>query len=102
MGWKGYESTIAVGMLFKRMYCRKCAHRLTKKKISNVYRKGDPDFSNHILGDPTIGMDRVEKSYYIYHCPNCGLEITYDAQRIVAKRQKQLKRKIISESDAQD
>lgn len=72
---------------------------IKKKKISNVYKKGDPNYSNDILGHTTIGMDRIEKAYYIYHCHNCGSEITYDAQCVVAKKQKLLKKKIINEND---
>ena len=31
MGWKGYETTIPVGMLFKRMFCHKCGAQLKKE-----------------------------------------------------------------------
>lgn len=44
-------------------------------------------------------MDRIEKVYYIYHCPNCGLETTYEEQCIVAKKQKLSKKKILNEND---
>jgi len=72
MGWKGYESTISLGMIFIKMYCHKCGNILKRKKISNVYKKGDPNYSNDILDHTTVGMDRIEKAYYIYHCHNCG------------------------------
>lgn len=99
MGWKGYEAEIPVGMIFKKMYCHKCGYKLKRKKISKIYKKGDPNYSNDILGQPTIGMDRIERAYYIYQCPNCHLEITYDAQCVVAKKQKKLKKKIIDEKE---
>ena len=99
MGWKGYESTISLGMVFKKMYCKKCGSILKKKKISTTYKKGEPNYSKDILCHATIGMDRIERVYYIYHCPNCGLEITYDEQCVVAKKQKLLKQKIINEND---
>ena len=41
----------------------------------------------------------IEKVYYIYRCSNCGLEITYDEQCIVDRKQKLLKRKILNEND---
>lgn len=99
MGWKGRESTISLGMIFRKMYCQKCGNILSKKRISNTYKKGDPNYSNDILGHATIGMDRIERVYYIYHCPRCGLELTYDEQCVVAKKQKKLKNKILSEDE---
>ena len=99
MGWKGYESTISLGMIFKKMYCHKCGNRLKRKKISNTYKKGEPGYSNDVLGHSTIGMDRIERVYYIYRCPDCGFEITYDEQCVIAKKQRRLKKKILGETD---
>lgn len=99
MGWKGYKGTIDVGMIFKKMYCKNCGNILRRKKISNIYKKGDSNYSNDVLGHATIGMDRIEKVHYIYHCSNCGLEITYDEQCIVEKKQKRLKKKILNENE---
>ena len=98
MGWKGYETTIDVGMIFKKMYCHKCGNRLKKKKISNTYKKGDPKFSRWLMNNLTIFMDRKEESYYIYKCPNCEAEISYDTQCLVAKLQKIHKSVILDES----
>jgi len=99
MGWKGYEATLNLGMIFRKMYCHKCGSILNTKKVSNIYKKGDFSYSNDILGHPTIGMDRKEVAYYIYNCQHCGSEITYDEQCIIAKKQKQLKKKILSENE---
>lgn len=99
MGWKGYESTISLGMIFKKMYCQKCGNTLRRKKISNIYKKGDPNYSNDILGHATIGMDRIEKVYHVYYCPNCGFEITYEEQCVVRKRQKLLYKKILNDNE---
>ena len=99
MGWKGYESTISLGMLFKKMYCHKCGNLLKRKKISNIYKKGESNYSNYVLGHATIGMDRIEKVYYIYHCPDCGSEITYEDQCIIAKKQKLLNKKILDQNE---
>ena len=81
------------------MYCKKCGNRLRRKKISSIYKKGDSNYSNDVLGHARIGMDRIEKVYYIYHCPNCGLETTYEEQCIVPKKQKLSKKKILNEND---
>ena len=99
MGWKGYESTISLGMIFKKMYCKKCGNILKRKKISNIYKKGDSNYSNDVLGHATIGMERIEKVYYIYHCRNCGLESTYEEQCVIAKKQKLLKKRILTEKE---
>lgn len=99
MGWKGYEAEIPVGMIFKKMYCHKCGNRLKIKKVSNIYKKGDPNYTNKILGHATIGMDRIEVGHYIYQCTNCNFEITYDEQCIISKKQKRLKKKILDEND---
>ena len=99
MGWRGYESEIDLGMLFRKMYCHKCGTRLKKMKVTNVYKKGDPGYSNDILGHGTLGMSEKAISHYIYKCPNCGNEISYDDQCIVAKKQKSLKKKILDEND---
>lgn len=40
MGWRGYESEIDLGMLFRKMYCHKCGTRLKRKKITAIYHKG--------------------------------------------------------------
>ena len=97
MGWKGYESTISLGMIFRKMYCHKCGELLKKKKVSNIYKKGDPNYANDILGHATIGMDRIEKVHYIYYCPKCGAEITYNEQCAVARKQKKQNKTVIEQ-----
>lgn len=99
MGWKGYETKVPVGMIFRRMYCHKCGFRLKKAKITDVYKKGESGYSNKILGNTTLGMTEISKSFYIYKCQKCNSEITYEAQCIVAKKQKQLNKKIIGEDN---
>lgn len=70
-----------------------------KKKITKTYKKGDPEYSDKILGHSTLGMSEISKSYYIYKCTNCGAEIDYDQQCIIAKKQKLLKKKILNEDE---
>ena len=99
MGWKGFETEIPVGMIFRKMYCHKCGARLKKEKITEIYKKGDAEYSNKILGHSTLGMSEISKSYYIYKCVNCGAQIGYDYQCVIAKQQKLLKKKILNEND---
>ena len=99
MGWRGFEITIPVGMIFKRMFCHKCGAQLKKEKITKIYKKGEEGYSNKILGHSTLGMSEISNSYYIYMCTNCGSKINYDYQCIIAKRQKLLKKKILIENE---
>ena len=99
MGWKGSETIIPVGMIFKRMFCHKCGSQLRKEKITETYKKGEQGYSNKILGHSTLGMREISKSYYIYKCSNCGATISYDDQCVIAKKQKLLKKKILNEDE---
>ena len=85
MGWRGYESHIELGMLFRKMYCHKCGTQLKREKITKIFKKGEPGYYNRLGGSPTIGMSEVARSHYIYKCTNCDSRISYDAQCIVAK-----------------
>ena len=51
-----------------------------------------------ILGDATIGMDRIERAYYIYRCSDCGSQTTYEEQKSIAKQQKKENKKVIERS----
>jgi len=95
MGWKGYEITIPVGMLFRRMYCHKCGNKLKKKKISHTYKKGEEGYSRWLSGRLTIGMEEKQKTHYVYECPVCNFQNTYDEQCIIAKEQKKQGKKIV-------
>lgn len=75
MGWRGSETEIPVGMVFRKMFCHKCGCRLKKEKITKTYKQGDPEYSDKILGHSTLGMSEISKSYYIYRCSGCGAEM---------------------------
>ena len=96
MGWRGFETTIPVGMIFKKMFCHKCGARLKKEKITRIYKKGQFGYSNDILGHSTLGMSEKVMSYYIYQCPNCGSKISYNDQCVIAKKQKFFKKRILN------
>ena len=81
------------------MYCHKCGIKLKKEKINNIYQEGDDEYSNRILGHSTLGMSKIEKSYYIYKRPNCLNNISYDDQMIIRKIQKKLNKIILTEKD---
>lgn len=99
MGWKGYEATIPSGMIFRRMYCCKCGTKLNKCKTSKVYQKGEIGYQNHILGHPTIGMDKKEIATYVYKCPCCSRVTTYEEQLRISKVQKQSKSLILPDEN---
>ncbi len=89
MGWKGHEATFPLGMLFKKMYCRGCGTRLKRHRVDNLVKKGESGYDGRLLGKTTIGMDRKQVSYYVYKCPDCGLEFTYEKQLEIEAKQKQ-------------
>ena len=99
MGWRGYETHIPVGMIFRKMYCHRCGIQLKKEKITKVFKRGEQGYSDDILGHPTIGMSEIAKSECIYKCPNCSNTITYDEQLHIHKLQKKLKHTILSADD---
>ena len=99
MGWKGYEESRPIGMLFRKTYCIKCGARLKTRKISNIYKKGESGYQNHILGHGTIGMDRIEIATYIYKCLDCGCEMSYDNQVRYSRIQKKLKKRVLSDDE---
>lgn len=82
-------------MIFRKMYCHNCGSLLKKEKITKTYKKGDQEYSNRILGHPTLGMSEISKSQYVYKCTHCGSQITYEDQCSIAKTQKALKKKIL-------
>ena len=81
------------------MYCKNCGVKLKIKALSNTYKKGDAKFSNYLLGHSTIGMDRIERVEYEYQCPKCNLIISYEDQCEIAKIQKKLKKRILTDED---
>jgi predicted RNA-binding Zn-ribbon protein involved in translation (DUF1610 family) len=102
MGWKGHEIKIPAGMVFRKMYCHMCEIRLGKYKVTNEYKKGEKGYRYTMGAGIAIGMDRVAVSTFIYKCPNCGHEITYDDQCVIAKIQKKLKKKVLTQDEISD
>ncbi|MBQ3506585.1 MAG: hypothetical protein IJA89_07440 [Clostridia bacterium] len=102
MGWKGYETNIPAGMVFRKMYCHRCAMCLERQKEINTYKKGEAGFSPFLGGSSTIGMNEKQVTTFIYKCPNCGHEITYDNQCVIAKIQKKLKKTVLNQDEISD
>ena len=100
MGWQGNAREITLGMLFKKMYCRKCGTKLVRKASKRIVNKGDDEFElcvqiyrrSRLL---PICMSSCTLTTYTYLCPKCEIETTYEQQCQIAKRQRQLKRKIL-------
>lgn len=100
MGWRGYKGTIAAGMIFKKMYCHNCGTKLKIKKSTIIISKSEEKYSNKMPGKGnSVGMSSYYDVTYLYWCPICDKTITYDEQCIVAKKQKQLKQRIICKND---
>ncbi len=97
----GYQMTIDVGMLFRRMYCCKCGTKLKRRSTSRLIKEGELgyDYSrnfgcHYILGPLSAPQIHVR---YVYVCPNCKQVTTYEQQCEIAKKQKQAKTKILEE-----
>lgn len=95
MGWTGQESHISLGIFFRTMYCSKCAAKLKKCRLTRTIRKGGLEFNSAVLNNRTVGMDAKQKVSYVYRCPKCGQETSYEDQILISKQQKKLGKKIL-------
>ena len=101
MEMKGYSTSIPFGMLFKKMCCCKCGEHLRKKSIPTVSQSSDLEYVSSAAGTKMYGMTEVATTVYLYKCEKCGYLITYAHQNEVAKLQKKLDKKILSENELQ-
>jgi rRNA maturation endonuclease Nob1 len=93
------EYEMPLGMLIRKMYCAGCGARLVRKKIRKTYRRGEEGFRNTLSNRSTINVQSYTAVTYVYRCPNCNKEISYDDQVKVAKKQAQAGRKILLEKE---
>ena len=93
------EYGMPLGMLLRRMYCFGCGTRLVRKKVRKTYRRGEEGFRNTLSNRSTINVQSYTEVTYVYRCPNCNKEISYDDQVKVAKKQAQAGRKILLEKE---
>ncbi|MBQ8393502.1 MAG: hypothetical protein IJX51_07000 [Clostridia bacterium] len=99
----GYKMEIPVGMIFRKMYCRYCGERLKRHKATDVYTSSDPNFSRTMkirsAGHRIVNIGSQTSVTYIYKCPNCNKQSTYDEQLLFSKIQKRLGKKILSDDE---
>ena len=94
------EMHIHIGMLFRKMYCSRCGNLLQRQKIKRTYRRGEPGFKNTLPSNPgTINIRSYTTIHYVYCCPECKNTVSYEKQRIIARTQAKLQRKILAESE---
>ena len=93
------EHEMPIGMLFRKMFCAKCGAKLAKKQIRRTYQRGEPGFRNTLSDRSTVNVLSYTTVTYIYHCPNCMNQISYDDQVIVSKKQAALGKKVLSSGE---
>lgn len=101
MEMKGYSASMPIGMLFKKMYCCKCGEHLRKKSIPTVFQSSDLEYVSSSGRSKIYGMTEVTTTVYLYKCEKCGYLITYAHQNEIAKLQKKLGKKILTENELQ-
>ena len=63
----------------RKAYCPNCGCRLKKERNKKVIDKNNKDFKNYKVGGSTpLGMNEIILTYYLYHCPQCNIVLTYD------------------------
>ena len=91
--------SIPFGMVFGKFYCHKCGARLKKHPVKRTVRPGDPDYKEHSKTGKMFMVGDVEVTEYDFRCPQCEHEIVYKDQRMVAKIQKNLGKKVLTEEE---
>ena len=93
------EYEMPLGMLVRRMYCAGCGTGLVRKKVRKTCRRGEEGFRNTLSNKSTINVRSYTAVTYVYRCPNCNREISYDDQVKVARRQAQTGSKILPQEE---
>lgn len=91
------EISMPIGMLFRKMYCAHCGNLLERKKVKKTYRRGEPGFRNTLTDRSTINVGSYTTIYYVYCCPGCKREISYEDQKAIAREQAKQNRRIIED-----
>ena len=91
---------LSIRVLFKRFYCPICGEKLKViKEVKKLTEKQKKTYYKELypFGIP-INID-IGKVRQMFSCPKCNYYNTTDNQLLIHKKQKRLKRKIISEND---
>ncbi len=91
------EYEMPLGMLVRRMYCAGCGTRLVRKQVRKQYQRDEDGFRNTLSTGSIINVRSCTTVTYVYRCPNCHRETSYEEQVKVAKKQARTGRKILSE-----
>lgn len=94
--------TIPFGIVFQKFYCHKCGEQLKKETKTRTVKRGDPDYRKHSRIGDMHAIGDVEVTEYAFSCPNCGHNIDYHEQSVIAKIQKQIGEKRLSEDQIID
>ena len=91
------EYDMPLGMLVRKMYCAGCGTRLVRKQVRKQYQRSEGGFRNTLSNRSIINVGSYTTVTYVYRCPNCHRETSYEEQVKVAKIQARTGRKILTE-----
>lgn len=85
------------------MYCKACGTRLVRKKNTCIVQEeGGIQVHYSLTGihvSGQLGTKIIKEVTFVYLCPQCGAETTYEEQCQIARIQRKLKRHILDESE---
>jgi transcription elongation factor Elf1 len=94
----GATASIPVAMLIKKFYCHQCGQQLKIQKVTRTLTPGDPDCAaaeKEIFDLDTLPKGSISVTKASFVCPFCHAETTIEAQKEIAKQQKQAGTRIL-------
>ena len=94
----GATASIPLAMLTKKFYCHQCGQQLKIQKVTRTLTPGDPDYAAaeiEVFDLDTLPKGSISVTKAPFVCPSCHAETTYEEQKEIAKRQKQMGTRIL-------
>jgi len=91
-----------LALVFKKFYCHKCGERLSRNSNTRTVKRGDSDYSEHNTLGRTHMLGDVQLTEYGLKCTKCGRSVDVDKQRLIARIQKKLGKRIITDDEYEE